>query len=38
MTEYELLAYAFGHAAVVWVTGFAAGLAAGFVRRLRDAA
>jgi len=33
----ELLLYAFGAAAVVWMAGFAAGLATGFVRRLRDA-
>jgi len=34
----EVLAYAFASAAVVWIGGFAAGLAAGFVRRLKDAA
>lgn len=33
----EFLAYAFAAAAGLWITGFAAGLAAGFVRRLRDA-
>jgi len=32
----ELIVYSFGAAAVLWVTGFGAGLAAGFVRRLRD--
>ena len=34
----ELLVYAFGAAGALWIGGFGAGLAAGFVRRLRDAA
>jgi len=34
----EVLAYAFASAAVVWIGGFAAGVAAGFVRRIRDVA
>jgi len=34
----EVLVYAFGAAAVVWVGGFVAGVAAGFVRRIRDVA
>jgi len=34
----EVLVYAFGAAGTIWISGFGAGLATGFVRRLRDAA
>jgi hypothetical protein len=32
----ELIAYSFGAAAVMWITGYVGGLAAGFIRRIRD--
>jgi hypothetical protein len=32
----EFLPYAFGAAGVMWITGWAIGLAFGMVRRLRD--
>jgi len=32
----EALLWSFGAAAVLWATGFGVGLAAGFIRRIRD--
>lgn len=32
----EILLYTFGAAAVLWITGFGAGMAAGYIRRIRD--
>jgi hypothetical protein len=32
----EVLAYSFGSAAVMWVTGFGIGVAFGMIRRIRD--
>jgi len=32
----EALFWAFGGAAVLWITGFVAGLGVGFIRRIRD--
>lgn len=33
----DTLVYSFGAAGVLWIVGFGFGMAAGFVRRLRDA-
>lgn len=35
--SFELFGYAFGAGAVLWIAGFGAGMATGFVQRVRSA-